>query len=161
MLTVFIAGIRFQCESQTQPDRNLGVLIEAGSLVRSNVPDYVTNGRRLRFIGLKHFSDFSVGVGFGLDGYYANNTAPLFLDFRYYKLKRIVPFLTVGNAMNLGPEFDHGLMWNSGVMINPLPNKPWLKTAFGYNYQKVQPKFLDRNAVHRTVSVSLIFSLWN
>ncbi|MEQ9232014.1 MAG: hypothetical protein RIF46_15125 [Cyclobacteriaceae bacterium] len=160
-LLLFLSALYFSCDAQPQPDRKLGVLIEAGPLLVSGEPDYVPNARRLRVIVLKHFNGFSLGTGFGLDGYYANNTAPLFLDFRYYEIDKFVPFLNVGNAMRLGPEFDSGLIINAGAMTNIIPNKKWLKASLGYNYQRVSDRFLDKKVGKSAVSIGLIFSLFN
>lgn len=96
-----------------------------------------------------------------MDGYYADNTAPLFLDFRYYGLEYVAPFLTIGNSMQLGAEFEHGLMVNAGLMANVIPKRDWLKLALGYNYQRVGNDFLHERMTLSGISVGIIFSLWN
>jgi hypothetical protein len=63
---------------------------------------------------------FSVGIGFGLDGYHEPtfNTAPLFIDARFYfQNRRNTPMLFVdyGTLVKLGEEFEKGTMVEAGA----------------------------------------------
>ena len=49
---------------------------------------------RARVVGAKIVGDYSIGIGFGLDGY-GYNTSPLFFDFRYLGMNNLIPFLDI------------------------------------------------------------------
>ena len=151
--------------AQTQSGRQYNGLIEFGHIhVSNDVPLSSESASRLRVIGIKHFEAFSVGAGFGLDGYrlFDYNTAPLFIDIRYYKLgNRFVPYLDMGKAIRLSKEFQQGFFLNSGITFQ-LTSKNWLHGSFGYNLQKIKNiRNTGIGTTQSSVNFGLVFSLWN
>ena len=148
---------------QNSDQRTLGALIEYGHLRSTSNSIYVSPGAgRLRVIILKNLEDFSLGAGFGLDGYSYYNTAPLFLDIRLSKYDKFTPFICLGNAMKLGPLFESGPMINAGITTNLIPRKEWLKGSISYNYQKLNKVTFNEVDVNQSsVAFGLVFSPWN
>lgn len=86
---------------------------------------------------------FSVGLGFGLDGYHevTANTAPLFLDARYYfshQPKSLFVFLNSGYALPLSSNFETGYMGAIVLGKKISTRKLILLPGIGVNIQQLK-----------------------
>lgn len=86
---------------------------------------------------------FSVGLGFGLDGYheFTANTAPLFLDARYYfthQPQSFFVFLNSGYAIPLSENFETGYMGAIVLGKRISTRKLILLPGIGVNVQQLR-----------------------
>lgn len=118
-----------------------------------DIENDVPNAGSIRTInGVFLSSEWSVGIGIGLDGYSQQhdasivreyyNTAPVFLDARYYiHESRNTPFVftDIGYSLKFGNNFDKGLMIGIGGGYKFfIGDKTCLVAGLGYNLQQIQ-----------------------
>jgi hypothetical protein len=90
------------------------------------------------------FNDkFSFGIGFGLDGYhdYTFNTAPLFLDTRYYFKSRprtLFIFSNLGYSIRMSSNFEQGFMGGFSIGQRRPLKRIALLPSIGINVQQIQ-----------------------
>lgn len=85
-------------------------------------------------------SQFSLGLGFGLDGYHNEtfNTAPLFADGRYYfsqSPKSFFIFSNIGYAVPLNKIFEQGFMGGIAIGKKIPRSKLIIAPSIGLNIQ--------------------------
>lgn len=88
-------------------------------------------------------NNFSVGLGIGLDGYhnYTFNTAPLFVDVRYYfnsQPQTFFIFSNLGYALPLANNFEQGLMGGISIGRKMSSRKLLLLPSIGVNIQQLK-----------------------
>lgn len=86
---------------------------------------------------------FSCGLGFGLDGYhnFTANTAPLFLDVRYYtnpNPQSFFIFSNLGYSIPLSDNFEQGFMGGVALGKRVSTRKLILLPSIGINIQQVK-----------------------
>lgn len=85
----------------------------------------------------------SLGIGMGLDGYhdYTFNTAPLFVDARYYfspQPQTFFVFTNLGYAIPLASNFEQGIMGGISFGRKISTRKLILLPSIGVNVQQLQ-----------------------
>lgn len=85
----------------------------------------------------------SIGLGIGLDGYhdYTLNTAPMFIDVRYYLKDKPQAFFLSGNlgyALPLSSNFEQGILAGFTIGKKMSGRRIILLPSTGLNFQQIQ-----------------------
>jgi len=84
----------------------------------------------------------SIGLGVGLDGYNnpTYNTFPVYLEVRRFVMEKgssLFAFLNLGAALKIGPEFQEGLVFGSGIGYKMQKRRINILPSIGFHLQQI------------------------